>query len=216
MSSLDFPGRRVIRESSKWSVGANRISYFVIIESYVHSLISTLTGTDEADAFVFSGSFMNFSMRVALLESLAKRRNPEDESVIAKYFASLLREATKIRNATPTVSTACRTKVECIRLPRRRLCAFLLLCSMKTGVQRKRGGILVSSATRFNASRSLFARYTRTCTLVKSQSCPRRPSVLSGSEFALDVGTSTQPVPQCGALAADLTVLRGVVSRKRR
>jgi len=75
------------------------ISYFAIIESYVHSLISKLTGTDEADAFVFSGSFMNFSMRVALLESLAKRRNPEDESVIiAKYFASLLREATKIRN----------------------------------------------------------------------------------------------------------------------
>jgi hypothetical protein len=75
------------------------ISCFAMIESYVHMLISKLTGTSESDAFVFSGSFMNFRARVDLLESLAKRRNAKDESVVvAKHFASLLREATGIRN----------------------------------------------------------------------------------------------------------------------
>jgi hypothetical protein len=75
------------------------ISCFAILESYVHLLISKLTETSETDAFIFSGSFMNFRARVELLESLAKRRSEQDESVkIAKYFVSLLREATVIRN----------------------------------------------------------------------------------------------------------------------
>lgn len=75
------------------------ISCFAMIESYVHVLISRLTGTSESDAFVFSGSFMNFRARVDLLQSLAKVRNPKDQSaIIAKHFVSLLREATGIRN----------------------------------------------------------------------------------------------------------------------
>jgi hypothetical protein len=75
------------------------ISCFALIESYVHKLISKLTGASEVDAFVFSGSFMNFRARVDLLESLAKRRIQVDESAkIARYFVVLLREATVIRN----------------------------------------------------------------------------------------------------------------------
>jgi hypothetical protein len=75
------------------------ISCFAMIESYIHLLISKLTGTAEEDAFIFSGSFMNFRARVELLESLAKRRNPPDDAAkIARYFVVLLREATDIRN----------------------------------------------------------------------------------------------------------------------
>lgn len=36
------------------------ISCFAMIESYVHLLIGKLTGIDETDAFVFSGSFFEF------------------------------------------------------------------------------------------------------------------------------------------------------------
>lgn len=75
------------------------ISCFAILEGYVHLLISKLTGAAETDAFVFTGSFMNFRARVELLESLAKQRNARDEPAkIAKYFVTLLREATGIRN----------------------------------------------------------------------------------------------------------------------
>lgn len=72
---------------------------FALIESYVHLLISKLTGAEEKDAFVFAGSFMNFRARVDLLESLAKRRPKGDQSAaVARYFVVLLREATDIRN----------------------------------------------------------------------------------------------------------------------
>lgn len=75
------------------------ISCFAIIESYVHLLISKLTGVDKADAFIFSGSFMNFRARVDLLEALTKKRDAKAEPVIAsKHFVSLLREATATRN----------------------------------------------------------------------------------------------------------------------
>lgn len=75
------------------------ISCFAMIESYVPLLVSKLTGASEEDAFVFSGSFMNFRARVDLLETLAKRRTPQDESAkIAIHFAGLLREVTDIRN----------------------------------------------------------------------------------------------------------------------
>lgn len=75
------------------------ISCFALIESYVHLLVSKLTGTSESDAFVFSGSFMTFRARVDLLESLAKRRKRVDQSAeIARYFVVRLREATDIRN----------------------------------------------------------------------------------------------------------------------
>ncbi|HXT13800.1 MAG TPA: hypothetical protein VN873_19780 [Candidatus Angelobacter sp.] len=75
------------------------ISCFAVIESYAHLLISKLTGAPAEDAFVFSGSFMNFRARIELLESLAKRRNPSDDAAkIARYFVGLLREATDIRN----------------------------------------------------------------------------------------------------------------------
>ena len=75
------------------------ISCFALIESYVHLLVSKLTGACEQDAFVFSGSFLNFRARVDLLESLAKRRPKSDHSAaVARYFVVLLREATDIRN----------------------------------------------------------------------------------------------------------------------
>jgi hypothetical protein len=75
------------------------ISCFAMLESYVHLLISKLTGAPESDSFIFSGSFMNFRARIELLESLAKRRDANDPSVrIARHFVVLLREATDIRN----------------------------------------------------------------------------------------------------------------------
>lgn len=75
------------------------ISCFALIESYVHKLISKLTGASEGDAFVFPGSFMNLRARVDLLELLAKRRSPSDRPVaVSRYFVTLLREATGIRN----------------------------------------------------------------------------------------------------------------------
>lgn len=75
------------------------VSCFALVESYVHRLISKLTGVSEQGAFVFSGSFINFRARVELLESLAKRRSKSDQSAaVACYFALLLREATEIRN----------------------------------------------------------------------------------------------------------------------
>ena len=75
------------------------ISCFAMIESYVHLLISKLTGCSEDDAFVFSGSFMNIRARIDLLESLAKRRKSQDQAAkIARHFVILVREATDIRN----------------------------------------------------------------------------------------------------------------------
>jgi len=75
------------------------VSCFALVESYVHRLISKLTGAAVEDAFVFSGSFMNFRARVDLLDSLAKRRSRGDQSALAsRHFVVLLREATEIRN----------------------------------------------------------------------------------------------------------------------
>jgi hypothetical protein len=74
------------------------LSCFALIESYVHVLISKLTGISEMDAFIFSGSFLNFSGRVDLLKSLAHDR-PETPGVrAAKHFVAVLKEATEIRN----------------------------------------------------------------------------------------------------------------------
>jgi hypothetical protein len=75
------------------------ISCFVFLESYVHVLLSRLTGTDQADAFIFVGTFNTFRQRIDLLDLLAKRRDPHSEAVvIAKHFVSILREAAEIRN----------------------------------------------------------------------------------------------------------------------
>lgn len=75
------------------------ISCFALVESYVHLLVSKLTGCSEQDAFVFSGSFLNYRSRVDLLESLAKRRAAGNyQAAVARYFVGRLRETTDLRN----------------------------------------------------------------------------------------------------------------------
>lgn len=75
------------------------ISCYALIESYMHRLISRTAGMDESDAYLVSGSFISFSARIDLLETLLKKRNPQSKEVVsAKHFIKTLREATTIRN----------------------------------------------------------------------------------------------------------------------
>jgi hypothetical protein len=75
------------------------ISCFALIESYMHQLISRTTGMDPSDAFLVSGSFISFSSRIDLLETLLKKREPANQQVVAaKHFIKTLREANGIRN----------------------------------------------------------------------------------------------------------------------
>ena len=75
------------------------ISCFALIESYMHQLISRTTGMDPSDAFLVSGSFISFSSRIDLLETLLKKREPTNQQVVAaKHFIKTLREASGIRN----------------------------------------------------------------------------------------------------------------------
>ena len=75
------------------------ISCFALIESYMHQLIGRTTGMDESDAYLVSGSFISFSSRIDLLETLLRKRDPSHKDVVAaKHFIKTLREATGIRN----------------------------------------------------------------------------------------------------------------------
>lgn len=75
------------------------ISYYALIESYMHQLISCTTGMDESDAYMVSGSFLSFSARIELLETLLRKRDfTSDKVVAARHFIQVLREATGIRN----------------------------------------------------------------------------------------------------------------------
>ncbi len=75
------------------------ISCYALIESYMHKLISRTTGIDESDAYLVSGSFISFSARIELLETLLKKRDQQSRVVVAaKHFIATLKEATAIRN----------------------------------------------------------------------------------------------------------------------
>jgi hypothetical protein len=75
------------------------ISCFALIESYMHQLIGRTTGMDPSDAYLVSGSFISFSSRIDLLETLLKKREPTSQQVVvAKHFIKTLREASGIRN----------------------------------------------------------------------------------------------------------------------
>lgn len=75
------------------------ISCFALIESYMPQLISRTTGMDPSDAFLVSGSFISFSSRINLLETLLKKRESTNQQVIAaEHFIGTLKEANKIRN----------------------------------------------------------------------------------------------------------------------
>jgi hypothetical protein len=100
----------VEREAEKYGVALDEfpefaaqvgilISCFALIESYMYQLISRTTGMDESDAYLVSGSFISFSSRIDLLETLLRKREPTNKQVIAaKHFVKTLREATGIRN----------------------------------------------------------------------------------------------------------------------